>query len=108
MLRHFRFRFPGQLNTDLRKLLVNLVPFPRLHFLVPGHVSQINATSKKLSHSLYQMHHKAQIKEILNQIFDSKSMFLDYNSKTGRFLTAAAIFRGSEISPTVSVISNIK
>lgn len=25
-------RFPGQLNSDLRKLGVNLVPFPRLHF----------------------------------------------------------------------------
>uniref|UniRef100_A0A8C5RE25 Tubulin beta 2A class IIa n=1 Tax=Laticauda laticaudata TaxID=8630 RepID=A0A8C5RE25_LATLA len=26
-------RFPGQLNADLRKLAVNMVPFPRLHFL---------------------------------------------------------------------------
>jgi len=25
-------RFPGQLNSDLRKLAVNLIPFPRLHF----------------------------------------------------------------------------
>ena len=25
-------RFPGQLNSDLRKLCVNLIPFPRLHF----------------------------------------------------------------------------
>ncbi|KAK1384501.1 hypothetical protein POM88_022236 [Heracleum sosnowskyi] len=24
-------RFPGQLNSDLRKLAVNLIPFPRLH-----------------------------------------------------------------------------
>ena len=27
------FRFPGQLNADLRKMCVNLVPFPRIHFL---------------------------------------------------------------------------
>mmetsp|Transcript_15984 Transcript_15984/g.30338 ORF Transcript_15984/g.30338 Transcript_15984/m.30338 type:complete len:195 (-) Transcript_15984:1103-1687(-) len=26
------FRFPSQLNADLRKLAVNLIPFPRLHF----------------------------------------------------------------------------
>merc|ERR1712098_869735 len=25
-------RFPGQLNCDLRKLAVNMIPFPRLHF----------------------------------------------------------------------------
>merc|ERR1712166_66846 len=29
-------RFPGQLNSDLRKLGVNLVPFPRLHFFFTG------------------------------------------------------------------------
>ena len=29
-------RFPGQLNSDLRKLAVNLVPFPRLHFFMIG------------------------------------------------------------------------
>ena len=29
-------RFPGQLNADLRKLAVNMVPFPRLHFFLPG------------------------------------------------------------------------
>merc|ERR1711868_191004 len=29
-------RFPGQLNWDLRKIAVNLVPFPRLHFFMTG------------------------------------------------------------------------
>lgn len=29
-------RFPGQLNSDLRKLATNLVPFPRLHFFMLG------------------------------------------------------------------------
>ena len=29
-------RFPGQLNADIRKLSVNMVPFPRLHFFIPG------------------------------------------------------------------------
>lgn len=29
-------RFPGQLNSDLRKLAVNLIPFPRLHFFSVG------------------------------------------------------------------------
>ncbi|PQK09678.1 hypothetical protein BB8028_0002g00020 [Beauveria bassiana] len=29
-------RFPGQLNSDIRKMCVNLVPFPRLHFFLVG------------------------------------------------------------------------
>ncbi|XLS71474.1 hypothetical protein HN51_028339 [Arachis hypogaea] len=28
--------FPGQLISDLRKLVVNLIPFPRLHFFMVG------------------------------------------------------------------------
>nr|VDC82648.1 unnamed protein product [Brassica rapa] len=30
--------FPGQLNSDHRKLAVNLIPFPRLHFFMVGFV----------------------------------------------------------------------
>merc|ERR1711992_486806 len=37
-------RFPGKLNGDLRKLGVNLVPFPRLHFFL---VSQAPLASKE-------------------------------------------------------------
>lgn len=29
-------RFPGQLNSDWRKIATNLVPFPRLHFYMTG------------------------------------------------------------------------
>ena len=29
-------RTAGQLNADLRKLAVNLIPFPRLHFFMVG------------------------------------------------------------------------
>merc|ERR1712232_822375 len=29
-------RFPGQLNCDLRKVAVNMIPFPRLHFFMTG------------------------------------------------------------------------
>lgn len=28
--------FPGLLIADLQKLAVNMVPFPHLHFLMPG------------------------------------------------------------------------
>merc|ERR1719218_274465 len=36
-------RFPGKLNGDLRKLGVNLIPFPRLHFFL---ISQAPLASK--------------------------------------------------------------
>ena len=39
-------RFPGQLNSDLRKLAVNLVPFPRLHFFMVGYAPLTAAGSQ--------------------------------------------------------------
>ena len=29
-------RFPGALNVDLNEIALNLVPFPRMHFLLPA------------------------------------------------------------------------
>jgi len=29
-------RFEGTLNVDLNEITMNLVPYPKLHFLVPG------------------------------------------------------------------------
>ncbi|KAF7418466.1 hypothetical protein HZH68_001119 [Vespula germanica] len=80
------FRFPGQLNTDLRKLLVNMVPYPRLHFFVPGYVPLM---SKRLAP--YKI---LSVPELTKQMFDEKTMFARCNPKNGRFLTIAAIFRG--------------
>ena len=40
-------RFPGQLNSDLRKLAVNLVTFPRVHFFTTS-VSPITSRGSSL------------------------------------------------------------
>uniref|UniRef100_A0A0N4ZN55 Tubulin beta chain n=1 Tax=Parastrongyloides trichosuri TaxID=131310 RepID=A0A0N4ZN55_PARTI len=79
-------RFPGQLNADLRKLAVNMVPFPRLHFFMPGFaplaargVSAYNASS---------------VMELTQQMFDTKNMMTACDPRHGRYLTVAAMFRG--------------
>lgn len=41
-------RFPGQLNSDLRKLAVNLIPFPRLHFFINGYAPLVAVRSDPL------------------------------------------------------------
>jgi tubulin beta len=57
-------RFPGQLNADLRKLAVNMVPFPRLHFFMPGFAPLTARGSQK---------YKAMtVPELTQQMFDAK------------------------------------
>ena len=40
-------RFPGQLNSSLRKLSVNLVPFPRLHFFTTAFAPLVERNCQK-------------------------------------------------------------
>ncbi|XP_036983295.2 tubulin beta chain-like [Artibeus jamaicensis] len=79
-------RFPGQLNADLRKLAVNMVPFPRLHFFMPGFAPLTSWDSQ---------HYRAlTVAELTQQIFDTKNMMAACDPRHGRYLTVAAIFRG--------------
>lgn len=79
-------RFPGQLNADLRKLAVNMVPFPRLHFFMPGFAPLTDPKTKAYK--------ACTVAELTNQIFDKKNMMAACDPSRGRYLTVAAIFRG--------------
>jgi tubulin beta len=79
-------RFPGQLNSDLRKLATNLIPFPRMHFFLIGFAP---LTSR--SNTAYT---QTSVAELTQQMFDSKNMMAACDPRNGRYLTASAIFRG--------------
>ena len=79
-------RYPGQLNADLRKLAVNMVPFPRLHFFIPSFAPLIprgNENYKNLT-----------VAELSNEMLEAKNVMAACDPSKGRFLTVAAIFRG--------------
>jgi tubulin beta len=79
-------RFPGQLNGDLRKLAVNLIPFPRLHFFMIG-FAPLTARSSQTYRAL-------SVAELTTQMFDAKNMMCASDPRHGRYLTASALFRG--------------
>lgn len=79
-------RFPGQLNAGLRKLAVNMVPFPRLHFCITGFAPLIAKDS--------QTFQATTVSELTHQMFNSNNMMVACDPMNGRYLTVAAIFRG--------------
>ncbi|GAA6018688.1 hypothetical protein JCM10207_009013 [Rhodosporidiobolus poonsookiae] len=79
-------RFPGQLNSDLRKLAVNMVPFPRLHFFSVGYAPLTAPGS--------QSFRAVTVPELTQQMFDAKNMMAASDPRNGRYLTVAAYFRG--------------
>lgn len=81
------FRFPGQLNSDLRKFAVNLIPFPRLHFFMSNFAP---LTSR--GNQLYQ---NLSVQELVSQVFDNKHMFVATDPRCGRYMTCTTLFRGA-------------
>ncbi|CAF2050140.1 unnamed protein product [Rotaria magnacalcarata] len=77
----------GQLNADLRKLAVNMIPFPRLHFFVPGFAPLTSRDS--------QQYRAWTVAELSHQMFDAKCMPAACDLPHGHFLTATAIFRAT-------------
>jgi tubulin beta len=92
-------RFPGQLNSDLRKLAVNMgvssssivvfeltgfidvsaVPFPRLHFFMTG-FAPLTARGS-------QQYRAVTVPELTQQMFDAKNMMAASDPRHGRYLT---------------------
>ncbi|CAH1766843.1 7090_t:CDS:2 [Entrophospora sp. SA101] len=79
-------RFPGQLNSDLRKLAVNMVPFPRLHFFMVGFAPLTSRGS--------QGFRALTVAELTAQMFDARNMMAASDPRHGRYLAVATIFRG--------------
>ncbi|TFK73249.1 tubulin nucleotide-binding domain-like protein [Pluteus cervinus] len=88
-------RFPGQLNGDLRKLGMNLIPFPRLHFLAPSYAPIYDPKARSFQ--------KNSIPEMTQALFHRRNMLVACDPAHGRFLTAATIFRGNLSSREVEI-----
>ena len=79
-------RFSGKLNGDLRKMGVNLVPFPRLHFFLlaqaplfaPGQGEKVKLT----------------VQELTDQMWSSRNFLANVKSEDGKYLTASCGYRG--------------
>jgi len=80
-------RFPGKLNGDLRKLGVNLVPFPRLHFFL---ISQAPLLSKKA-----QTMTGLNIRELTTQSYSARNFFSNVRPEDGKYMAANFTFRGA-------------
>merc|ERR1712128_95066 len=65
---------------------VTTVPFPRLHFFMPGFAPLTSRGS--------QQYKAVTVPELTSQMFDAKNMMAACDPRHGRYLTVAAMFRG--------------
>merc|ERR1739848_451952 len=80
-------------NGDLRKMGVNLVPFPRLHFFL---LAQAPLFAEDQGGKV-----KLTIQEITDQMWSSRNFLSNVKSEDGKYLTASCAYRGDIASQTV-------
>merc|ERR1711953_1113941 len=86
-------RFPGKLNGDLRKLGVNLVPFPRLHFFLVAQAPLLSKQSTNMT--------GVNIKELRTQAYSARNFFSNVRAEDGKYMAASFTFRGAVSTQTV-------
>ena len=79
-------RFSGKLNGDLRKMGVNLVPFPRLHFFAIAQAPLFNEKDKQYVNLTVQ--------EITDQMWNKTHCLAGIKPEDGKYLTASCAYRG--------------
>lgn len=95
-------RYPGSLNIDMNEITMNLVPYPRMHFLLSS-IAPLNAFIKT----------KSNMPRSLDQMFlDTLSKdhhLIDCNSSLHRYISLAYLIRGdvsfSDVSRNIEKIA---
>jgi len=90
-------RFPGKLNGDLRKMGVNLVPFPRLHFFLIAQAPLFSATEAGKVNLTVQ--------ELTDQMWSSRNFLANVKPEDGKYMCASCGYRGN--LPTAEVDDEI-
>uniref|UniRef100_A0A1A7Y5L4 Tubulin, epsilon 1 n=1 Tax=Iconisemion striatum TaxID=60296 RepID=A0A1A7Y5L4_9TELE len=80
-------RFEGSLNMDLNEIVMNLVPFPRLHYLVPSltplySLADVSIPTKRLD-------------QMFSDAFSKDHQLIRANPKQSLFLACALMVRGN-------------
>lgn len=96
-------RFAGELNADMRKCTANLVPYPKMHFFVPGfapHTFRGQAAGPRLCASVTQQQTVPELQSIVNRLFAMVARDHRPQNRGGRrsaVVAAAVTLRGRNL-----------
>jgi len=84
-------RFDGALNVDINEFQVNLVPYPRIHFLLSSYAPLVPVSKAQ--------HETLTINELTNAVFEPQSMMAKCDPRAGKYMAVCMMYRG-EVVPT--------
>jgi len=87
-------RFEGDSNVDISEFRTNLVPFPRIHFMLSSYAPIIS--KKKIGHE------RLSINELTTSAFNPNSMMAKCNPQHGKYMSCCLMYRGDIVSNDVT------
>ena len=80
------FRFPGGTHHSLRHFATTLVPFPRLHYLIPSYAP--------LTARAIQPYRALNVPELISEVFSTNSMLTPCDVRNGKYIATSLLLRG--------------
>jgi len=94
-------RFNGSLNVDINEFQTNLVPYPRIHFLLCSYAPVIN---KEKVH-----HENLSVAELTTSLFEPQNMMAKCDPRKGKYMSVCLMYRGDIVQKDITAaISTIK
>merc|ERR1712203_1083266 len=94
-------RFDGALNVDLTEFQTNLVPYPRIHFMLTSYAPVISAEKA--------YHEQLSVAEITNSAFEPASMLCKVDPRHGKYMAVCLMYRGDVVPKDVdAAVATIK
>ncbi|PHT98265.1 Tubulin alpha-1 chain [Capsicum chinense] len=94
-------RFDGALNVDVNEFQTNLVPYPRIHFMLSSYAPVISAEKA--------YHEQLSVAEITNSAFEPSSMMVKCDPRHGKYMACCLMFRGDVVPKDVNAaVATIK
>jgi len=94
-------RFEGALNVDLTEFQTNLVPYPRIHFMLSSYAPVIGAEKARME--------AFSVSELTNLAFEPANMMAKCDPRHGKYMACCLMFRGDVVSKDVNAaVATIK
>lgn len=91
-------RFDGALNFDMTEFETNLVPYPRVHFMLSSYSPFIPIEKEYYT--------QLSVAEITNQAFEPGSLMVKCDPRYGKYLACCMMYRGDVVPKDVSIAIN--
>jgi tubulin alpha len=86
-------RFKGSLNVDINEYQTNLVPYPRIHFMITSYAPIASAAKAKTA--------SQKVEELTAACFDKSNYFANCAPKEGKYMAASLMYRGDVVHKDV-------